>query len=86
MLEREGQILKNWFLEIHYHILSFPGVSVVNDPTASAGDTKDMSLIPGSERYPGEGIGNPLQYSCLGSPIDRGSWQAAGHGATKNQT
>ena len=48
--------------------MGFPCDSVVNNPPANAGDTKDMSLIPGSERYPGEGNGNPLQYSCLGSP------------------
>ena len=41
---------------------------------ASAGD---MSLIPGSGRLPGEGNGNPLQYSCLGNPTDRGAWWAA---------
>ena len=43
------------------------------NPPASAGDT---GLIPGSERSPGEGNGNPLQYSCLESPMDRGAWRA----------
>ena len=42
--------------------------------------------IPGSERSPGEGNGNSLQYSCLGNPIDRGAWQATVHGVTKSQT
>ena len=36
----------------------------------------DMGSIPGSKRYPGEGNGNPFQYSCLGNPMDRGAWQA----------
>ena len=40
-------------------------------------------MIPGSERSPGEGSGNPLQYSCLGNPMDRGAWQATVHGVEK---
>ena len=51
----------------------FPGGSEVKNILASAGD---MSLIPGSGRSPGEGNGNPLQYSCLGNPMDRGAWRA----------
>ena len=43
-------------------------------------------MIPGSGRSPGEGHGNPLQYSCLENPIDRGAWWATVHGATKSQT
>ena len=42
--------------------------------------------LPGSRRYPGEGNGNPLQYSYLENPMDRGAWQATVHGVTKNQT
>ena len=42
--------------------------------------------IPGSGRSPGEGNGSPLQYSCLGNPLDRGAWRAAVHGATKSRT
>ena len=59
------------------------GGSVVKNPPASAGD---MGSIPGSGRSPGTGHGNPLQYSCLGNPMDRGAWWAAAHGVTKNQT
>ena len=44
------------------------------------------SLIPGSERSPGEGNGNPLQHSCLGNPMDKGAWRATVHGVTKSQT
>ena len=47
----------------------FPGGSVVKAPPANAGN---MGLIPGSARSPGEGNGNPLQYSCLENPVDRG--------------
>ena len=42
--------------------------------------------IPGSGRSPGEGNGNPLQYSCLGNPMDRGAWLATVHGVAKSQT
>ena len=45
--------------------------------------TGDAHLIPGSERSPGEGNGTPLQYSCLGNPMDRGAWQTRVHGVTK---
>ena len=46
---------------------------MVNNLLASAGDTGDIVLIPGSGRSPEEGNGNPLQYSCLGNPTDRGA-------------
>ena len=45
---------------------------VVKNPSANAGDIRDMGLIPESGRSPGEGHGNPLQYSCLKNPTDRG--------------
>ena len=60
------------FLEIHYHVLGFPGGSVVKNTPAIAGDARDMGLIHGLGRSPGEGNGNPLQYSCLENPTDRG--------------
>ena len=52
----------------------FPGGPVVKNPAVSAGDARESGLIPGSGRSPGEGNGNPLQYSCLGNPMDRGAW------------
>ena len=58
----------------------FPGGPVVKNPPANAGDT---SLIPGLGRSPGEGNDNPLQYSCLGNPMDRGACWAKVHGVTK---
>ena len=58
----------------------FPGGSVVKNPPVNAGD---VGWIPRSGRSLGEGNGNPLQYSCLGNYMDRGTWQATVHGATK---
>ena len=60
--------------------MSFPGGSVLKNLPASAGD---MSLVPGLVRSPEEGNGNPLQYSYLGNPKDRGAWWAVVHGVTK---
>ena len=54
---------------IHVY-MGFSGDSVVKDPPTNAGDARDLSLIPGSGRSPGEGNGNPHQYSCLGNPMD----------------
>ena len=56
--------------------MGFPGESVVTNLPANAEDTGDVSSIPGSGRSPGEGNGNPLQYSCLENPTDRGTWWA----------
>ena len=52
---------------------------VVKNPSAKAGDVGDAGLIPGSGRFPGEGHGNPLQYSCLENPMDREAWWATVH-------
>ena len=62
--------------------MGFPGGPVVKNPPASVGD---MSSIFGWERSPGERNGNPLQYSCLGNPMDRGAWWATVPGVTKSQ-
>ena len=53
---------------------------------ANAGDIRELGLIPGSGRSPGGEHGNPLQYSCLENPMDRGAWRATVHGVTKNWT
>ena len=58
-------------------------VLVVTNPAANAGDVRDSGSVPRSGRSPGEGHGNPLQYYCLGNPMDRGAWWA--HGVAKNQ-
>ena len=54
-------------------------VLVVKNPPANAGDIRDMGSIPGWGRSPRGGDGNPLQYSCLENPMDRGAWQATVH-------
>ena len=60
-------------------------VLVVKDLPASEGDVTDVSLIPGSGRSPGGGHGNPLQYSCLENPMDRGAWRATDRGVSKSK-
>ena len=55
-------------------------------PPANAGDAGNVGSVPGWERSPGGGNGNPLQYSCLGNPMDRRAWWATVLGLTKNQT
>ena len=63
--------------------MGFLGDSVVKNPPANTGDA---GLIPGLGRSPGEGNGNPFQYSCLGNPMDKGVWLITVHGVTKSQT
>ena len=60
--------------------MDFPHNSVGKESACNAGD---LGLIPGLGRSPGEGNGNPLQYSCLENPMDRGSWWATVHGVTR---
>ena len=62
------------------HALSFPGGSDSKESACNAGDP---GSIPGSGRSPGEGNGDPLQYSCLENPMDRGAWQATVHGIAR---
>ena len=61
----------------------FPGDSVVKNLPASAGDTEDTGSIPGLERSPGEGNGNPFQYSCLENPMEGRGWRAIVHEVAK---
>ena len=68
------------FTSILFMLLGFPGGSVVKNLPASARDT---GTIPGSGGSPGEGNGNPLQYSCLEDPMDRGAWRAMVREVTK---
>ena len=64
-------------------LTNFPGGSVVKHLPPNAGDA---GSIPGSGRSPGKGNGNPLQYSCLENPMDRGAWGAIVRGVAKSQT
>ena len=61
---------------IHMYIYDFPGGS---DGKASAYNAGDLGSVPGLGRSPGEGHGNPLQYSCLENPMDRGAWWITVH-------
>ena len=63
--------------------MGFPGGAVVKYLPAKAGDAGGPGLIPDLGRIPRKGNGNPLQYSCLGNPKDRGAWLATVHGVTK---
>ena len=69
-----------------YSIGDFPGGAVVKNLPANAGDITDMSSIPGSGRSPGKRRGNPLQYSHLENPMDRGAWLATVHRVAKSWT
>ena len=62
--------------------VGFPHSSVGKESDCNAGDP---GSIPGFRRYPGEGNGNPLQYSCLENPMDRGAWQVTVHGTANSQ-
>ena len=59
---------------------------VVKNPPANTGDVRGTGLIPGLQRSPGEGLGNPFQYSCLENPMHRRAWQATVHEVAKSQT
>ena len=69
-------------------IVGFPGGTVVESTRQSRrpGDSGGAGLIPGLGRSPGEGNGNPLQYSCLENSMDRGAWRAIIHGAVTEHT
>ena len=93
-MEEPGGLQSTWLQSrtrlsdfIHTHVL-FSRASqvalVVENLPASAGDIRDMGLIPGSRRSPEGGHGNPLQYSCLESSMDRGAWWATVHGVTES--
>ena len=74
----------------HYLLFGGRGASqvalVVKNLPATAGDVKDTGLISGSGRLPGEEHGNPLQYSCLENPMERGGWWATVRRLAKSQT
>ena len=68
---------------VNTHECPFPGAS---DGKESASNVGDLGLIPGLGRSSEEGTGYPLQYSCLGNPMNRGAWWTRVHGVTKSQT
>ena len=81
---RMGEMITRWQFKLSpSFIMGFPGGS---DGKESACSTGDHGSIPGLGRTPGEGNGNPLQYSCLEDPMDRGAWWAKVHGVSKSWT
>ena len=66
--------------------MGFPGGARGKEPPASAADVSDTGSIPALGRFPGEGNGNPLQYSGLENPMDGGTWQATSHEVARSQT
>ena len=81
-IRSEGSLLENDALNVRLTRWSL----VVEKLPAIVGDIRDLGLIPVSARSPGEGHGNPLQYSWLENPLDREAWRAAVHGVAKSQT
>ena len=79
VLKKEKKRVQNKILWLH----GLPWWLRVKNPPASMGD---MGSITGLERSPGEGNGNPLQYYCLGNPMDRGAWWATVNGVAKSET
>ena len=71
---------------VHISNQGFPDGSSGKESDCNAGDSGDAALIPGSERVSGGGNGNPLQYSCLENPVDRGAWRATVHEVTESWT
>ena len=71
------------FYQILQVLMGFPGGSDSKEFACNAGDPR---MIPGSGRYPGEGNGNLLQYSCLENPMDRGAWWTTVHVVAKSWT
>ena len=87
-------MLNNELLNLYHaylvHLIKFFKV-LCGRPSSSVGkesayNVGDWGLFPGSRRSPGEGNGNPLQYSCLEKSMDRGAWQDTVHGITKSRT
>ena len=85
---RSRTLLSDW-TELKTALLQskgFSGGTSGKEPACNTGDLRDTGSVPGSGTYPGEGNGNPLQYSCLENPMDRGAWWATVHGVTKSWT
>ena len=82
-IREDDSVIKRTRILINATSLDFPGGS---EGKVSAYNAGDMGSIPGTGRSPGEGNGNPLQYSCLENPMDRGAWETTVHGVTKSRT
>ena len=82
-ISRPNEIL---YGSIFVRLVSSRGFPSGSEGKESACNAEDLGLIPGSGRSPGEGNGNPLQYSCLENPMNRRAWQAAVHGVPTSRT
>ena len=80
------QIFNKIINSLIYRFKGLPRWLSGKESACNAGDAGDTGSIPGSGRSPGGGNGNPLQYSCLENPIDRGAWWVTVHGVAKSQT
>ena len=81
------RIEHDWATNTQRDVRGFPGGSVVKEPACQCGRCRrhrDTGSVPGSGRAPGEGNSNPLQYSCLETPMDRGAWRAIVHEITES--
>ena len=81
-IKRSSEVNKS---HCQYQIWASQVALVVKEPACDVGDMRDVGSIPGSGRSPGEELGDPLQYSCLENPMDRGGWQATVHGVTNSR-
>ena len=91
-----SQILRFWLKYFKFFIMMEESMKYLStgkgipgdakNPPANARSIRDTGLIPGLRRSPGEGNDNPLQYSCLGNPMDRGVWQTMVHRVAKSWT
>ena len=84
-MKAHAQTPMNGLLQLAYLVFNYRDIwaSLVAQLVESACNAADPGLIPGSGRSPGEGNGNPLHYSCLENPMDRGAWRATVHGITR---
>ena len=73
-------------LSLHLHVHCFPDLRFLESACQCRLEPARLGSIPGSGRSPGAGNGNPLPYSCLENPVDRGAWRATVHGVAKSQT
>ena len=81
--KKKKNVCDSLYCNTCFIVMSFPDGSVVKNLPASA---RDVGSTLGLGRSPGEGNGNPLQYSCLTNPMDRGAWWATVHGVAQSQT
>ena len=83
LIQTNHHAIEAYFRPQYYYSGTSQVALVVKKPPSSAGDIREAGSIPGSGRSPGRRHGNPLQYSCLQNPMDRGAWWATAHSVAK---